>query len=116
MSKVSFVFFIGFFPPSRKDQDKIVHGIFGAKEGDIQGLVPVFPHYSSLPAKMAGGNAEAMRITMIVCTVVTLIFMTLRFYCKQYLGTKLAVDDFVLAFSWVGVDQRIQDLPSNYFR
>lgn len=42
-----------------------------------------------------------MKITMIVCTVVTLIFMSLRFYCKQYLGTKLAVDDFVLAFSWV---------------
>lgn len=58
---------------------------------------------------MAGsGNAQAMKITMIVCTVVTLIFMSLRFYCKQYLGTKLAMDDFVLAFSWVSpVHQRI---------
>lgn len=38
---------------------------------------------------------------MAVCTIVTFLFMGLRFYCKHYLGTKLALDDLVLAFSWV---------------
>lgn len=31
----------------------------------------------------------------------TFMFMSLRFYCKHYLGTKLALDDLVLTFSWV---------------
>lgn len=52
------------------------------------------------------GNGRAMKVTMIVCTAVTLIFMALRFYCKHYLGTKLAIDDLVLAFSWVSLPDK----------
>lgn len=47
------------------------------------------------------GNSQAMKVTMVICTIVTFMFMGLRFYCKQYLGTKLALDDLILAFSWV---------------
>lgn len=42
-----------------------------------------------------------MKAFMIASAIATLLFMSLRFYCKQYLGTKLALDDLVLAFSWV---------------
>lgn len=55
---------------------------------------------------MAGaGNAQAMTVTMAVSTILTFLFMSLRFYCKQYLGTKLALDDLVLAFSWVRISR-----------
>jgi hypothetical protein len=50
---------------------------------------------------MADDNGPAMTITMVVCAAVSLVFMSLRFYCKQALSTKLGVDDIVLAVSWV---------------
>jgi len=50
---------------------------------------------------MAGDNGPPMTITMVVCTVASFLFMSLRFYCKQALSTKLGLDDAVLAFSWV---------------
>ncbi|KAL2141605.1 hypothetical protein VTI28DRAFT_2151 [Corynascus sepedonium] len=51
---------------------------------------------------MAGADAPAMIITMVVCTVASFLFMSLRFYCKIIAGTKAAfgMDDAVLVFSW----------------
>jgi hypothetical protein len=46
-------------------------------------------------------NGPPMTITMVVCTVASFCFMSLRFYCKQALGTKVGIDDAVLALSWV---------------
>ncbi|KAK3986105.1 hypothetical protein QBC44DRAFT_297666 [Cladorrhinum sp. PSN332] len=50
---------------------------------------------------MADNNGPPMTITMVVCTVASFLFMALRFYCKQALSKKLAIDDAVLAFSWI---------------
>ena len=46
-------------------------------------------------------NGPAMTITMVVCAVVSLLFLSLRFYCKAALSTKLGLDDIVLGISWV---------------
>ncbi|KAK4235979.1 hypothetical protein C8A03DRAFT_36166 [Achaetomium macrosporum] len=46
-------------------------------------------------------NGPPMTIAMVVCTVASFCFMSLRFYCKQALGTKVGIDDAVLAFSWL---------------
>lgn len=43
----------------------------------------------------------AMTVTMIVCGVVTLVFMSARFAAKALVHSKLGVDDYVLALSWV---------------
>lgn len=50
---------------------------------------------------MADDNGPPMTITMVVCTVVSFIFMCLRFYCKQSMSTKVGLDDAILALSWV---------------
>jgi hypothetical protein len=50
---------------------------------------------------MADDNGPPMTITMVVCTVVSFIFMSLRFYCKQSMSTKVGLDDAILALSWV---------------
>ncbi len=52
---------------------------------------------------MVDSNVPAMTATMIVCGVVSLVFMSLRFYCKQVLGTRLALDDYVLFLSWLSL-------------
>lgn len=49
---------------------------------------------------MADDNGPPMTITMVVCTVVSFIFMCLRFWCKQSMSTKVGLDDAVLALSW----------------
>lgn len=52
---------------------------------------------------MADDNGPPMTIVMVVLTVVSLIFMVLRFYCKLALSTNnsAGIDDVVLAFSFV---------------
>ena len=50
---------------------------------------------------MADDNGPPMTITMVVCTAVSFIFMSLRFYCKHMLATSLGWDDGVLVLSWV---------------
>jgi len=50
---------------------------------------------------MADDNGPPMTIAMVVLTIVSLLFMVLRFYCKQALSTKLGLDDIVLGVSWV---------------
>ncbi|KAK4159209.1 hypothetical protein QBC43DRAFT_327629 [Cladorrhinum sp. PSN259] len=50
---------------------------------------------------MANDNGPPMIISMVVCTVASFLFMSLRFYCKQALSTKLGLDDAVLALSWI---------------
>ncbi|KAK6821221.1 hypothetical protein PG987_015621 [Apiospora arundinis] len=51
---------------------------------------------------MAGGSmSTAMTVTMIVCGVITLLFMGARFAAKKMVNSKLAMDDYVLAASWV---------------
>ncbi|KAK4033661.1 hypothetical protein C8A01DRAFT_19418 [Parachaetomium inaequale] len=49
---------------------------------------------------MADDNGPAMTITMVVCTVVSFIFMCLRLWCKQNMSSKVGFDDAVLALSW----------------
>ncbi|KAL2167101.1 hypothetical protein VTG60DRAFT_1692 [Thermothelomyces hinnuleus] len=51
---------------------------------------------------MAYDNGPPMIITMVVCAVVSFIFMSLRFYCKILAGDKksFGMDDGVLVFSW----------------
>ncbi|KAK0629553.1 hypothetical protein B0T17DRAFT_589293 [Bombardia bombarda] len=47
-------------------------------------------------------NVPAMMATMIVCIIASLVFMMLRFYCKQILSSsRLGLDDYVLVFSWI---------------
>jgi hypothetical protein len=50
---------------------------------------------------MADDNGPAMTITMVVCTIVSFIFMCLRLWCKQNMSSKVGFDDAVLALSWV---------------
>jgi hypothetical protein len=50
---------------------------------------------------MANSLAPAMVVTMIACSAVSLIFMSLRMFSKHLVATKLGVDDAVLVFSWV---------------
>lgn len=45
--------------------------------------------------------ALAMNVTMIVCSALSLVFMSLRFFSKHLVNTKLGIDDAVLLFSWV---------------
>jgi hypothetical protein len=52
---------------------------------------------------MADDNGPPMIIVMVVLTAVSLIFMTLRFYCKLALSdsSNAGIDDIVLVFSFV---------------
>ena len=50
---------------------------------------------------MADDNGPPMTITMVVCTVISFVFMSLRFYCKLEADANLGIDDAVLALSWV---------------
>jgi hypothetical protein len=73
-----------------------------AQEGSL--LCNAFASAFALQSfNMADDNGPPMTITMVVLTIVSLLFMTLRFYCKQALSTKLGLDDVVLAFSWVSI-------------
>ncbi|KAK8043476.1 hypothetical protein PG993_005906 [Apiospora rasikravindrae] len=45
-------------------------------------------------------NVMAMTVTMIVCGVATLLFMSARFAAKALVRSKLGIDDYVLALSW----------------
>lgn len=51
---------------------------------------------------MEASKATAMTVTMVVCGVVTLAFMCARFAAKALVHSKLGIDDYVLASSWVG--------------
>lgn len=42
-----------------------------------------------------------MTITMVVCSAVSLLFLSLRFLSKYLVASKPGIDDAVLAFSWV---------------
>ncbi|KAK8008237.1 hypothetical protein PG991_010788, partial [Apiospora marii] len=50
---------------------------------------------------MEDSKATAMTVTMIVCGVVTLAFMSARFAAKALVHSKLGIDDYALALSWV---------------
>ncbi|KAK7962804.1 uncharacterized protein PG986_003629 [Apiospora aurea] len=45
-------------------------------------------------------NVMAMTVSMIVCGVATLLFMSARFAAKALVRSKLGIDDYVLALSW----------------
>ncbi|KAK7985663.1 hypothetical protein PG988_003285 [Apiospora saccharicola] len=50
---------------------------------------------------MEDSNATDMTVTMVVCGVVTLLFMCARFAAKCLVYSKLGIDDYALAVSWV---------------
>lgn len=52
-------------------------------------------------SKMEDSKATAMTVTMVVCGVVTLVFMSARFAAKALVHAKLGIDDYALALSWV---------------
>lgn len=52
---------------------------------------------------MAEDYGPPMTIMMVVCTAACFLFMSLRFYCKHLMSTRLAWDDAVLVFSWVRI-------------
>lgn len=52
---------------------------------------------------MADDYGPPMTIMMVVCTAASFLFMSLRFYCKHLMSTRLAWDDLVLVFAWVRI-------------
>ncbi|KAK1834418.1 hypothetical protein QBC39DRAFT_26557 [Podospora conica] len=50
---------------------------------------------------MADDNGPPMVITMVVCTAASFVFMSLRFFCKHLMSTRLASDDAVLVLAWL---------------
>ncbi|KAK6823596.1 hypothetical protein PG995_006455 [Apiospora arundinis] len=47
-----------------------------------------------------GSMSTAMTVTMVVCGLVTLLFVGARFVAKTQVNSKLAMDDYVLGTSW----------------
>ncbi|KAH8651058.1 hypothetical protein BX600DRAFT_387643 [Xylariales sp. PMI_506] len=50
---------------------------------------------------MADSMAPVMKNTMIVCSSVSLTFLSLRLFCKYLVAQRPGIDDITLAFSWI---------------
>jgi hypothetical protein len=58
---------------------------------------------SGVPITTHESNAAELVRSLIVVTALSVVFMSLRFYCKTRYSKNFGIDDGLLAFSWVSI-------------